>query len=179
MRAVAPQITSPPSRSQKYISCRAPARSRCSTRSGRIGESREWHLDHALDLVAVGLPGHGLAHEADPGGDDELRGHRLGVVEGAERLDGRARQADLLFRLAQRRLEKAGVGRIHASPGEADLAAVRADVVRALGEDEGGAAALHDGHQHRRLHERPAHDHSALAAGETSARERDQLDGGH
>jgi len=103
----------------------------------------------------------------------------VSVSSRAERLDGRARQADLLFRLAQRRLEKAGVGRIHASPGEADLAAVRADVVRALGEDEGGAAALHDGHQHRRLHERPAHDHPALAAGETSARERDQLDGGH
>jgi len=87
----------------------------------------------------------------------------------------RGRPADLLLRLAQRRLQKARVARIHAPARKADLAAVRADVVGALGEDQGRTLALHDRHQHRRLHQGAADDHAALARGEAPARARDQL----
>src|SRR5947209_3365434 len=69
---------------------------------GALDERGEWHLDHLLDLFAVRSPDDGLADDADPRRDDELSGEGLRVVERAEGLDGRAREADLLLRLPQR-----------------------------------------------------------------------------
>jgi hypothetical protein len=60
------------------------------------------------------------------------------------------------------------------SARERDLAAVGPDVLRALGQDEEGLAAVDDRHQHGGLHQRSSDHHAPLPRAKALPRQRDQ-----
>src|SRR5207253_1357993 len=70
----------------------------------RIPKRLEGHLQHSLDLPAIGLELHVAGDDPDDRCDDERRRARRGIVEESQHLDGVRRQPDLLPRLSQARL---------------------------------------------------------------------------
>ena len=126
-----------------------PARPGPAPGSWRGRRRRRRHLEDLGDLGGVDRRPEAGRDEADERRDREA-GDGLVRVERAEHLDGAGREADLLLGLAQRRGERARVGRILLAAGKGDLARVVLQQRRAPGQDQAEAGpALDQRHQHR------------------------------
>ena len=106
------------------------------------------------DIEAVRREGKAGVDEADNGGD-QVAGHRLVVVQAAERAHEVRRDARLLRGLAQRRVDGTAVLGLDTAAGKADLPGVVAQVSGALREQDAEArVAFHQRYQHRGRRER-------------------------
>ena len=93
------------------------------------------------------MTGRSGRHRGEHGGDG-VAGDGAIAVDRADHGHGRAWQADLLLRFAQRRLDDRLAG-IEPAAGKRDLAGVAAQRVGALGEDDAGARPVGDRDQYR------------------------------
>jgi len=101
-------------------------------------------LEHGLDLAGRRRPLKSGLDQAHERMDRVVGGDRRSGLQRPDQLDARARQADLLLRLAQRGQAQVGLVVVLTPARERDLARVAAKVVMALGEDGVQRAVAHE-----------------------------------
>ena len=108
------------------------------------------HMKHLVNLARFGDRVEGCRHPTQNRGDSEP-GHGFMRGQGAEDLDSRGRQADLLVRLAQGGGGYIGIALVLLAAGKGDLAGMMLQPRGALGQDDFQPVASHDeGYQHAR-----------------------------
>ena len=109
--------------------------------AGGREHQRERHLEGLGHFEAVEGQRERQGDQSDHGRDAIAGGDEI-IVQAADHLDLFARQADLLFGLAQRGLDRGAVARVEPPAGKADLPGVIVEVVGATDDTAGAATQL-------------------------------------
>jgi len=115
----------------------------------RVHEEAERRFEGVADLVAVEREGETGTHQPDDRRDAEAGACQVGR-QIADRRHEQAVEADLLFRLPERRVERPGVLLVDLAARKRHLPAVVAQRLRPLGQQHGGVMMGDDRHQHGR-----------------------------